>query len=123
MVFGTFDLLHKGHVNFLKQAKEYGYLIVVLGTDENIEKLKGKKPVHHLQSRIKDIENLKIADEVTGGYQDNFFRIIKERNPDIICLGYDQKSFDLQNHLPDTEIIRLNPYREDKYKSSILRKD
>ena len=45
MVFGSFDLVHKGHVNFLKQAKKLGdELIVVVARDDNIEKVKKRKP-------------------------------------------------------------------------------
>ena len=45
MVFGAFDGLHPGHLDFFRQAKEYGdTLVVSVGTDKNVEKIKGKKP-------------------------------------------------------------------------------
>ena len=45
IAFGSFDILHKGHEAYLKEAKSYGdYLVVVVARDENILKFKGKNP-------------------------------------------------------------------------------
>ncbi|MHA1679090.1 MAG: adenylyltransferase/cytidyltransferase family protein, partial [Promethearchaeota archaeon] len=56
LCFGTFDILHPGHVSFLKQARKYGnYLVVVVARDENVKKIKGKYP---LDNELKRIENL-----------------------------------------------------------------
>ncbi|MGM5482156.1 MAG: adenylyltransferase/cytidyltransferase family protein [Nanobdellota archaeon] len=126
MVFGTFDILHKGHINFLKQSRKHGQLIVVVGTDHNVEKIKGKRPLNTLEKRIENISSLKIAREVLPGYDRNFFKIIEEKIPDTICLGYDQKTHGLEEYLKKNnskiKLIRLSPYKENKYKSSILRK-
>ena len=44
ILFGTFDIFHKGHKNFLEQAQEFGdYLIVVIARDKTVKKIKGKK--------------------------------------------------------------------------------
>lgn len=125
MVFGTFDILHKGHINFLEQAKGYGKLIVVVGTDKNVEKIKEQKPVHALKTRIGQIMKLHIAHEVVSGYEDDFFRIIDEKRPDVICLGYDQDTHGLKREIKKRgwhiSVVRLKPFRENTYKSSILR--
>ena len=45
IVFGTFDILHKGHLNLFKQAKQHGdYLMAVIARDKNVKKAKGKFP-------------------------------------------------------------------------------
>lgn len=51
LTYGTFDLLHYGHINLLKRAKALGdYLIVALSTDE-FNKIKGKKAFHNYETR------------------------------------------------------------------------
>jgi FAD synthetase len=121
MVFGSFDLLHEGHKFFLNEAKKYGdFLIVVVGRDFTIKKIKNEFPFENEILRLKKIKDLKIADNV-------FLPILKEK-PDIICLGYDQNSFTsnlkekLISHNIDAEIIRIKAYKPDHYKSSIIKK-
>ena len=126
MVFGTFDMLHKGHENFLKQAKCKGeILIVVVARNRNVLALKGKKPVFNLDKRIEDVKSLKIADLVIEGGKKDFYRVIWDTKPDIICLGYDQDEKGLEEELikknSDIKIIRLQPYKEKRYKSSIIK--
>jgi len=127
MVFGTFDIVHPGHEYFLRKAKELGdELIVVIGRDKNVENVKGK-PVNNEEKRFDDVIALCIADDVLMGNFDDVYQIIEDEKPDVICLGYDQNSYtkDLQRELNkrglNVEVIRLNPYMEDKYKSSKLK--
>lgn len=64
ITYGTFDLLHYGHINLLRRAKEYGdYLIVGLSTDEfNAEK--GKKSYFDFEKRKKLLEAIRYVDLV-----------------------------------------------------------
>ena len=120
LTFGTFDKLHPGHMNFLEQAKNSGdVLIVVVARDENVKKIKGTYPSDDEKTRKKNLENLEIVDEVVLGYKDFRKRMdmIKEINPNIICLGYDQ---DVKLPGGKYEIIKLKPFHPDKYKSSLL---
>lgn len=51
ITYGTFDLLHYGHINLLKRAKEYGdYLIVALSSDEFNQNKKNKKCFFHMSN-------------------------------------------------------------------------
>ena len=91
MVFGAFDGLHPGHLNFFEQARSYGdKLIVSVGTDRNVEKIKGKKPLFSQVERLALVDNCKLVDKAVIGAEDNFFENIASYEPDVICLGYDQ---------------------------------
>jgi len=64
ITYGTFDLIHRGHINILKRAKEYGdYLIVGLSTDEFNSK-KNKKAYYTYEERKYILEAIKYVDEV-----------------------------------------------------------
>ena len=62
---GTFDLFHRGHVNFLRQCKEIGnYVVVSLNTDDFIYRYKGKYPVISYEDRKEVLLSCKYVDEV-----------------------------------------------------------
>ena len=64
LTYGTYDLLHYGHIRLLKRAKELGdYLIVALSTDE-FNSIKGKKAYHNYESRKKMLESIRYVDLV-----------------------------------------------------------
>ncbi len=66
LVGGCFDILHYGHVHFLKKARSLGdYLIVALESDQNIKRLKGGgRPFHDQEKRREMLESLTFVDEV-----------------------------------------------------------
>lgn len=66
LVGGVFDILHYGHVYFLKEAKKLGdFLIVALESDKNVKRLKGKtRPIHDQYQRMETLESLKFVDKV-----------------------------------------------------------
>lgn len=130
MCFGTFDILHKGHEYYLKEAKKLGdCLVVVVALDATVAAIKGSLPVHSQETRLKNLQKLGIADKVIlGGSADKLQRT-EEEKPDVICLGYDQQSFteNLKEELgkrgmKNIEIVRIPSYHPEKYKSSLLRK-
>lgn len=129
MVFGTFDIFHKGHENFLKQARERGnYLIVVIARDKTVLKVKGELPRNNEKIRLQTIIGNDLANEIILGGLADKYKIIKKHRPDIICLGYDQQAFTekledklKEYNLPNTKIARLKPYYQAKYKSSKIK--
>lgn len=126
MVFGTFDLVHPGHVHFLEQAKKLGdYLVVVIARDETVLKVKGRLPEHTAEDRKKMIVQLGIAHKVVLGNLDDKFKVVREEKPAVIALGYDQKSIveNLEEKVgKNIPIIRLKALRPEYYKSSKLKK-
>jgi len=127
LVFGTFDLLHKGHEYFLREARKKGdRLYVVVGRDINVRKIKGKAPVQDEQKRLEKISRLDYVYHALLGREDHkYMKIIEDIKPDIISLGYDQESFGLEKEIHRRELsiklVRLSPYKQSKYKTSILR--
>lgn len=87
ITYGTFDLLHWGHINLLRRAKELGdYLIVAVSTDE-FNKLKHKESFHSFENRKLILEAIRYVDEV-----------IPEEN-------WDQKITDVQKYNIDTFVM------------------
>ncbi len=129
LVFGAFDGLHPGHVDFFKQAKEYGdYLIVSVGTDRNVARIKGKKPLFSEEERLDLVKNVRLVDEAVLGAEEDFYQQIKKLEPDVICLGYDQwtsKDDVLKNlkgvGLGDVRVFRLKSHKEGRAKSTHLK--
>ncbi len=129
MVFGTFDGLHKGHLNFFQQARSFiknSFLIVSIARDKNVIKIKGKRPSLSEKKRMILIKKCKLADKVVfSGVKNHIPHIVKEK-PDIIALGYDQKFYvkNLKKYLKNNgvlvKIIRLKPYYEGIYKNHLL---
>lgn len=119
IAFGTFDPTHKGHENFLKQAKELGYLVVVVSNDDKIRSTKNREPRENNQERLNKVKALNIADEVILGEQGDEFSLLEKIEPDIIALGYDQKIPEpLKNKIKKYKIISLQPFKPEIYKSS-----
>ena len=64
LTYGTFDLIHQGHINILRRAKDLGdYLVVAISTDE-FNAIKGKKAYHSYERRKLILEAIKYVDEV-----------------------------------------------------------
>ncbi len=121
---GTFDHLHPGHRSFLEQAAALGQeLVVVVARDENVRRLKGRSPDHEEEERRSQVEALGIASQVRLGYQGaDFLRVVADLQPKIIALGYDQRPpLRLQETFPEIQIVVLEPYYPEKYKSSFFR--
>jgi len=129
MIFGTFDIFHKGHIDFLKQARAYGdYLIVVVAKDKTVKQVKGDYPLNNENSRLTAINESRLADKVTLGNLKDKYAVIKEYKPDVIALGYDQRFFIdklkaklIEFNLDKTRIIKTKAYYPEIYKSSKLK--
>jgi len=88
---GCFDLLHTGHIDNLKKAKEFGdYLIVGLNSDESVRKLKGeKRPILPESERAEIISTLGFVDYVTIFSEKNSEKYLQALKPQIFAKGGD----------------------------------
>lgn len=129
MVFGVFDRLHPGHISFLRQAARYGNeLIVVVARDSSVQELKHKMPSHSEKERLRAIKKNLLANRaVLGDSKLGCYGVIKKYKPDLICLGYDQKTLeeDLKQRMekeqiPTIRLILLRPHKPEKFHTSVL---
>lgn len=93
-VNGTFDILHRGHLELLNYAKGLGdYLYVGIDVDERVKEKKGsERPIHNQEERKFFLENLKAVDEVKYFSTDQELEnLVKSIQPDIMVVGSDWK--------------------------------
>ena len=113
-VNGTFDLLHRGHLELLNYAKSLGYVYVGIDTDECIKGKKGPtRPIHNQEERKFHLENLKSVDEVIFfSSEPEFEGLIKSLQPDIIIVGSDWKEKSTIKSYYDGELIFFDRIEE-----------
>jgi D-beta-D-heptose 7-phosphate kinase/D-beta-D-heptose 1-phosphate adenosyltransferase len=90
---GCFDLVHRGHVNYLERARKLGALLVVaLNTDSSVKRLKGRgRPVSPLSDRLEVLASLEAVDFVTWFSEDTPLKVIQKLKPDVLVKGGDYK--------------------------------
>jgi glycerol-3-phosphate cytidylyltransferase len=87
---GTFDLIHSGHVNFLRQCAEIGEVTIALNTDEFIKEYKGKPPIMSYNERKAVLWELRCVNRVIPNYGGaDSKEAIEEVDPDVIAIGSD----------------------------------
>jgi len=92
LTYGTFDLLHYGHIRILERAKKLGdYLIVALSTDE-FNAIKNKKAYHNYETRKKMLEAIRYVDLVIPENEwEQKINDVKEYKVDVVVMGSDWK--------------------------------
>ena len=90
---GCFDIIHGGHIEFLKKAKSMGDILIVgLNTDQSVKKLKGEnRPIKNEQERANILSALKYIDYITLFGETTPEKLIREIRPDILVKGNDYK--------------------------------
>lgn len=101
---GCFDILHIGHIRYLKKAKSFGDILVIgLNSDSSVKKLKGKnRPVFSQNERAEILSSLEFVDFVIIFNEDTPEKLISKIKPDIHVKGGDYKTDDL----PEAEIVK-----------------
>lgn len=90
---GCFDILHRGHVEYLQKAKELGDLLIIgLNGDSSVKRLKGEnRPINNEKDRAIILSALECVDYIIIFYEDTPFELIKKLRPDILVKGGDYK--------------------------------
>ncbi len=94
---GCFDLLHKGHVDYLAKAADMGdKLVIGVNTDASVSKLKGpNRPIQDEQSRLQILASLGFVEAVILFDEDTPYELIQLVKPDILVKGSDYKPEDI----------------------------
>lgn len=129
ITYGTFDLIHSGHINLLRRAKEMGdYLIVAISTDK-FNAIKNKQAYHTFGDRKMILEAIRYVDEVIlEKTWDQKINDVKKHQIDIFVMGDDWKGkFDFLDdycqvvYLPRTEGISTSEIKEEIFKNDHLK--
>lgn len=124
---GVFDIIHRGHIDYLNRAKALGdYLVVALNSDASVKRLKGEeRPINKLEDRAFVLANLKAVDFVVSFEEDTPFEIISAIVPDVLVKGGDWKI----DQIVGRDIVEANggkvyslPYIENYSTTSIINK-
>ncbi|MDA2617801.1 glycerol-3-phosphate cytidylyltransferase [Bacillus sp. BH2] len=123
ITYGTFDLLHWGHINLLKRAKNLGdYLIVAVSSDE-FNKIKNKKSYHSYENRKMMLEAIRYVDEVIPEFDwEQKVKDIQEHDVDVFVMGDDWKGkFDfLQSYCEIVYLPRTIGISSSKIKQELM---
>ena len=117
---GCFDILHKGHLTLLKEARSLGdKLVVGLNSDGSVKRLKGvKRPFNDLETRREQLELIPYVDEVIVFHEDTPYELIKELKPDLIVKGGDYTVEEIVGH--DLAPVHIVPTVEGYSTTQIL---
>ena len=90
---GCFDLLHVGHIFYLKEAKKLGdFLVVGVNSDESVRRLKGpERPINTVEDRMLVLASLDFVDYVVEFHEDTPADLIRKVVPDVLVKGGDYK--------------------------------
>lgn len=93
---GCFDILHIGHVRYLKEAKKLGDILIVgLNSDASVKRLKPQRPINEELQRAEVLASLEMVDYVTMFPEDTPYELIKSIKPDVLVKGGDWKKEDI----------------------------
>ncbi len=123
LTYGTFDLLHYGHIRLLQRARALGdYLIVALSTDE-FNEIKGKKSYHNYETRKKMLEAIRYVDLVIPEEcWEQKVSDVQKYDVDIVVMGSDWAGSDKFDYLKDyCEVVYLD--RTEGISTTKIKKD
>ena len=94
---GCFDILHRGHVEYLSKAADLGDILIIgLNTDDSVRRLKGpSRPVNDEKARAVVLAALEFVDAIMFFEEDTPYNLIKRVQPDVLVKGKDYKAEDI----------------------------
>jgi D-beta-D-heptose 7-phosphate kinase/D-beta-D-heptose 1-phosphate adenosyltransferase len=127
MTNGCFDIIHSGHVTYLKQARDLGdLLIVAVNSDDSVQRLKGpSRPVNCLEDRMNVLSALGCVDYVVPFAEDTPQKLISRILPDILVKGGDYRVEQIAGHkevIANGGKVVIMPTVEGKSTTAIIKK-
>lgn len=87
---GCFDIIHIGHIRYLKEAKRLGDILIIgLNSDSSISRIKPGRPVNPQDQRAEVLSSLEMVDYITIFDEDTPYELIKRIKPDVLVKGGD----------------------------------
>ncbi len=131
IAFGSFDILHPGHIKYLSDARKLGdRLVVIVARDESIIRFKKRRPVFNERDRLRIVSALRMVDSATLGNRiskrHDLYAVLLKYRPSVIALGYNQNAnireikAHLEKHGINAGIVRVG--KTPGYSSSRIRK-
>lgn len=127
LVFGTFDLLHPGHLALLSEAARHGEVTVSLTPDALCRLYKGKSACHSFAVRSRRLQRLRqVKQVIASDTKPESFMVLQQQKPDVIVLGHDQKNLKimLQKRIQALQlpcrIVVAPAYRQNLYHGALL---
>ncbi len=124
MATGVFDIMHLGHIHYLKESKKMGDELVVVVARDSTARRNSKDPLFNENMRLQIVSELKIVDKAILGHEGDIFATVREVDPDIITLGYDQH-FDpaiieekCREMGMNTRVVRVSKYSSGPFEGS-----
>jgi D-beta-D-heptose 7-phosphate kinase/D-beta-D-heptose 1-phosphate adenosyltransferase len=107
---GCFDIIHIGHIRYLKEAKKLGHVLIVgLNSDLSVKKLKPNRPINTETHRAEVLASIEMVDYVTIFDEDTPYELIKFLRPHVLVKGGDWKEEDIIGSDIVSEVYSL-PY-------------
>jgi FAD synthetase len=131
---GVFDILHLGHIRFLRESRKKGgpraKLVVVIARDKTVLKRKGRPPIMPEGQRRQMVASLKYVDKAVLGHAKlDMLGVLREEKPDIVSVGYDQRGIKAsleklirKEKLP-LRVVQIGRFGQGTYSSSSQLKD
>lgn len=127
LVFGVFDLLHPGHVAFLKAASRHGEVTAVVTPDAKVLAEKGVAAHFTQDERLAMVGALKGVAKAVLGDTGPRWTVVSRLKPDVICVGYDQDASDpkfvaqMAGLRKPPTIVRVDGHEIAKYSSTKMK--
>ncbi|GAB6943870.1 DUF357 domain-containing protein [Vulcanisaeta sp. JCM 14467] len=116
-VAGTFEIIHPGHIAYLRHAWTLGRVVAVIARDSTVRKIKGRDVIIPENQRLEVISNIVYVHKARLGYENDMFRVVEEERPNIILLGPNQPFNEdwlreelRRRGLGNIEVTRFNDY-------------
>ncbi len=127
LLFGTFDGIHAGHRNLFAQASAFGNSIqVIVARDATVQQVKNRPPLYAEQERLAALQREPYITHAQLGSLGDKYAALLLIQPAVIALGYYQEAFTerlqtyVSEHLPSTQIVRLQPFYPEQFSSTII---